>query len=245
MSEVLKDAIDALITEQQASGKPLAIVLSGHNGSGKSTMWYDHLANKLQVPLVNADRMMLSILPEVHPLPSWAVSLRDKDEAWMGVAQKGVESFVAQAMAQKVPFATETVFSYWQENEDGSVSSKIDTIKGLQQAGYFVMLLFVGLSNVGLSILRVSSRKLNGGHNVDHDKLIGRFPRTQKAIHHAKVVADASIFVDNSLSPAEAFQPVFIQLRDEVVFDARAAGQLPATIVEWMNVVCDGNFPPA
>jgi len=31
----------------------------------------------------------------------------------MGVAQKGVQSYVAQAMVQQVPFATETVFSYW------------------------------------------------------------------------------------------------------------------------------------
>ena len=63
-------------------------------------MWYEHLANKLMVPLINADRMMLSTLPEVNegkPLPGWARKLRDKNDAWMGAAQKGVESFVATA----------------------------------------------------------------------------------------------------------------------------------------------------
>ena len=50
---------------------------------------------------------MLSVLPDVpvDKWPRWAKALRDKNNAWMGVAQKGVESFVAQAMAQKVAFA--------------------------------------------------------------------------------------------------------------------------------------------
>ena len=39
-------------------------VLFGHNGSGKSTMWYEHIVDNIQIPLINADRMMLSILPE-------------------------------------------------------------------------------------------------------------------------------------------------------------------------------------
>ena len=74
-------------------------------------MWYDHLVDDIKIPLVNADRMMLSILPEPGRdgrLRSWAQKLRDTDEMWMAVAQKGVQSFVAQAMAKKVPFAMET-----------------------------------------------------------------------------------------------------------------------------------------
>jgi predicted ABC-type ATPase len=58
-------AVLKVITRQKSSGKPLAIVLAGHNGAGKSTMWYDHLAPQLKLPLVNADRMMLSVLPDV------------------------------------------------------------------------------------------------------------------------------------------------------------------------------------
>ena len=77
-------------------------------------MWLKHLSSAFQIPLVNADRMMLSVLPEPdggNMLPPWAQTLRDTDENWMKVAQKGVESFVAQAMSRGVPFAMETVFS--------------------------------------------------------------------------------------------------------------------------------------
>ncbi|MDT0510170.1 hypothetical protein [Novosphingobium sp. MMS21-SN21R] len=58
-------------------------------------------------------------------------------------------------MRAKVPFAMETVFSYWEEQPDGTVLSKIDLIEDMQRAGYFVLLFFVGLTNSELSILRV------------------------------------------------------------------------------------------
>jgi predicted ABC-type ATPase len=63
----------------------------------------------------------------------------------MQVAQKGVELFVAQAMAHNVPFAMETVFSHWKELHNGKIESKIDRIKQMQKANYFVLLFFVGL----------------------------------------------------------------------------------------------------
>ena len=73
----------------------------------------------------------------------------------MRVAQQGVQAFVGQATGAKVPFAMETVFSYWEPRPDGTVVSKIELIEQLQAAGYLVLLLFVGLSDVEYSILRV------------------------------------------------------------------------------------------
>lgn len=54
--------------------KPVAFIVAGHNGSGKSTLWYQRLADRLQIPLVNADRLTLSILPPPISgrLPAWA-----------------------------------------------------------------------------------------------------------------------------------------------------------------------------
>jgi hypothetical protein len=53
---------------------------------------------------------------------------------------KHIEAFVGQAMARGVPFAMETVFSYWEELPEGTVKSRIDLIREMQQAGYFVLL---------------------------------------------------------------------------------------------------------
>ncbi len=233
-------AVDRVLQTQAVSGKPLGVVVAGHNGSGKSTMWRKHLSPKIQIPLVNADRMMLSILPEPDArgrLESWAAALRDKNESWMRVAQRGVEAFVAQAMQNKVPFAMETVFSYWIERPDGTVASKIELIEQMQAAGYFVLLAFVGLANSALSIVRVQTRVAMGGHDVPLDKLLARFGRTQLAIRAACRVADATVLVDNSLDEKSAFSVCRIQLRDDEVFDLRRTGPPVPAIRAWLNIV--------
>lgn len=237
---VLGSAVDEVLARQAASGKPLAIVVAGHNGSGKSTMWYDHLAPALKVPLINADRMMLSVLPErgsSGKLAAWAQTLRDTDQNWMKVARESVDSFVVNAMQARVPFAYETVFSHWKTRDDGTVESKIDRILELQAAGYFVLLLFVGLSNVGLSVGRVITRHARGGHDVPSDRLINRFPRTQRAIRQAIPVADASILVDNSADEKKAFSVARVQVGPDLLFDVRQAENPPVRMVEWLGVV--------
>ena len=230
-------AVKSILSAQKKSGKPLAIVLAGHNGSGKSTMWYDHLAGMIRIPLINADRMMKSILPE-DPMPAWASDIRDNDQNWMKVSQNGVEAFVAHAMAQNVPFAMETVFSHWKDLGNGKFESKIDLIKQMQAAGYFVVLFFVGLSTYNLSEARVQSRFESGGHNVDRVKLVDRFPRTQKAIKAAIPVANATILTDNSRDPKNAFTVCHVQMGVKEIFDVRNDNpNTPVSILAWLDVV--------
>ncbi|MBJ7437503.1 MAG: zeta toxin family protein [Sphingopyxis sp.] len=243
----LSAAVEQILDAQKRTKKPLAIILAGHNGSGKSTMWRKSLSGQLQIPLLNADRMMLSILPEADSsgaLVDWAQALRDTDLGWMQVAQSGVKAFAAHAMAAKVPFAMETVFSHWDIQEDGTVKSKIDLITDLQDAGYFVLLFFVGLANVDLSVLRVMSRVADNGHNVPQDKLVQRFPRTQLAIREAAKVADATIFTDNSRDEKRAFTVSRVQLGEEAIFDLRAEGRIVAPVIlEWLEKVSPVDVP--
>lgn len=237
----LGPAVDRIIDVQKATERPLAIILAGHNGSGKSTMWRKTLSDQLRIPLINADRMMLSILPEPNDdgaLTDWARNLRDTDQGWMAVAQRGVQAFVAHAMQAKVPFAMETVFSHWKENEDGTVESKIDQIREMQAAGYFVLLLFVGLTSADLSLLRVQTRVAMNGHDVDPRRLMSRFPRTQKAIRAAMEVADASILLDNSRSIKQAFTVCMARLGGEKMFDIRLDDKtVPNAISAWLEIV--------
>jgi len=236
----VSEAVGQVLQSPMASKKPLAIIVAGHNGSGKSTLWNERLAPELKIPLVNADRMMLSILPEPRAgrLPAWAQELRDTNASWMGVAQQGVDAFVVQAMSRKVPFAVETVFSHWRPREDGTIESKIDRITELQAAGYFVLLLFVGLSDVQLSVGRVMTRVAKGGHAVAIRRLIERYPRTQTAIRTALPIADAAILLDNSREETDAFTVCRIQMKAAEVYDVRAeTGGAPAEVVAWLDVV--------
>lgn len=53
----------------------------------------------------------------------------------MAVARANVDAFVVNAMKSGVPFAYETVFSYWKELGDGKVEAKIDRIHERQTIG--------------------------------------------------------------------------------------------------------------
>ncbi len=237
----LRRAVEDILKVQARTDKPLAVIVAGHNGSGKSTMWRQTLADVLQIPLINADRMMLSILPEAdstgHLVP-WAAHLRDTDQGWMRVAQQGVQAFIGQAMGAGVPFAVETVFSHWQPRPDGTVASKIELIQQLQSANYFVLLLFVGLASAQLSISRVQTRVLSGGHAVEENTLRARFPRTQTAVAAALGVADAAILMDNSRGSAQAFTVCRVQLGPQALFDLRDDGSaVLRALLNWMDRV--------
>jgi predicted ABC-type ATPase len=208
-----------------AGDKPLGIILAGHNGSGKSTLWYLKLADVLQIPLVNADRLTLSILPPLTgdppALPGWAAKLRDEDARWQWLSQQGVKLYMELIKGKGIPFAFETVFSYLVKHQDGTFQSKQELIDDLQRTGYAVALLFVGLASVDLSILRVGTRRAQGGHDVPPEKLIGRFPRTQEAIRLAAPIADMTLMFDNSRSVEKAFTLARVQTGNKLVYDCR------------------------
>lgn len=236
-----------LQNELNRETRPVAFVLAGHNGSGKSTLWYQRLAGSLQIPLVNADRLTMSILPEPSGspprIPAWAQTLRDENTTWQSLSQSGVRLFRELIMEQQQAFGFETVFSHWKELPNGEMESKIDDIKTMQSRGYMVVLIFVGLAALSLSILRVQNRKRTGGHDVPIAKLTDRFPRTQKAIGAAAKVADLTLMVDNSLDERHAFQFVRAQRKRRVLFDARdpsyrVMDEVRAAAVPWLeNVV--------
>jgi hypothetical protein len=144
----IAEAVEIILRAQEATQKPLGVILAGHNSFRQIGDVAIGAGRSAGMPLINADRMMLSILPEPgedRQLVAWAARLRDQDPGWMRVAQQGVQAFVGHAIAEQVPFAMETVFSYCEERPDGRVASKIDLITNLQAAGYFVLLAFVGL----------------------------------------------------------------------------------------------------
>ena len=143
-------------------------------------------------------------------------------------------------MAQKMPFAFETVFSHWKKLPDGSYESKADVIRQLRYAGYFVVLLFVGLAIPELSILRVQMRQSQGGHGVPEDRLRARFPRTQLAIRYAAPLAHRTLMFDNSRSLKDAFTLVRAQKGHKVIYDCRldpAAKVLSLVANVWLQHV--------
>jgi predicted ABC-type ATPase len=61
-----------------------------------------------------------------------------------------------------------------------------------------VILLFIGLGASELSVLRVTQRAIEGGHDVPLDKLHERFPRSLRNLDTAVRFVDVAMIFDNS-----------------------------------------------
>lgn len=70
------------------------------------------------------------------------------------------------------------------------------------------------------------------------ERLLKRFPKTQRAIAAASKVADAAIFTDNSRDLKQAFTVCRVQLSESVLYDLRAGpASVPPAIAEWLETV--------
>ena len=132
--------------------RPVIVAVTGPNGAGKTTFYHAHLA-PAGLRLVNAD-----VLAGALALDPYAAA---------GVA----DALRRQLVTQRESFVFETVFS-------DPVGDKLDFLKETAQAGYNVVLCFIGISGPEVSEVRVAMRVSQGGHDVPTEKLLTRFPRT-------------------------------------------------------------------
>jgi predicted ABC-type ATPase len=131
--------------------RPIIVALAGPNGAGKTTFFHAHL-QPAGLRFVNAD----TLARELHLEPYAAARLAD--------------ALRRQLVQQRESFVFETVFS-------DPVGSKRAFLKEAAQAGYTVVLCFIGISRPEVSEERVAMRVTQGGHDVPSEKLIDRFPR--------------------------------------------------------------------
>ena len=132
--------------------RPIIVALAGPNGAGKTTFYHAHL-QPAGLRFVNAD-----VLARELGLDPYA-------------AAKVADALRRQLVQQRESFVFETVFS-------DPVGDKLAFLKETAQAGYTVVLCFIGISGPGVSEERLAMRVSQGGHDVPTDKLVARFPRT-------------------------------------------------------------------
>lgn len=132
--------------------RPIIVALAGPNGAGKTTFYHAHL-RPAGLRFINADVL--------------ARELRLKPYAAARVA----DAIRRELVKQRESFVFETVFS-------DPVGDKLAFLKEAAQAGYTVVLCFIGISGPETSEERVAMRVTQGGHDVPTLKLKTRYPRT-------------------------------------------------------------------
>lgn len=133
---------------------PVAVIIGGSNGAGKSTTAPSLLCGVLAVDeFVNAD-MIATGLSAFHPegasLQAGKIMLRRLD----------------QLAESRTSFAFESTLSG---------RTYIHRIRSLQEAGYTLHILFLFVSSVELALTRVAERVRMGGHNVPEEDVRRRY----------------------------------------------------------------------
>jgi predicted ABC-type ATPase len=144
---------------EQAAGRPIVVAIAGPNGAGKST-YYDAYLADIGLPFVNADLLALSMGTDAYTAAAIAGRIRQA------------------LLAQRQSFIFETVFS-------DPAGEKLELLKEAHRLGYFVLLVFIGVSSAGVSDRRVAMRAASGGHDVPQQKLAERFPRILQNLRRA------------------------------------------------------------
>jgi predicted ABC-type ATPase len=135
------------------------VALVGPNGAGKTTFFHAHLA-PAGLRFVNAAQLARELDVDAYAAAELADALR------------------RQLVGQRESFVFETVFS-------DPVGDKLAFLMETAQAGYNVILCFIGLSGADVAEERVAMRVSQGGHDVPTEKLVARFPRTLANLKNA------------------------------------------------------------
>lgn len=156
----------------QFDQRPLLVAIAGPNGAGKTTFYHAHL-EPAGLRFINAD-----VLARELNLDAYA-------------AAKVADALRRELVKRNESFVFETVFS-------DSVRDKLGLLKEAIEAGFTVVLCYIGLASPEISDQRVAMRVSQGGHDVPAEKLKSRFPRTLANLKAAIRELPHVLIYDNS-----------------------------------------------
>jgi predicted ABC-type ATPase len=143
---------------------------AGPTGSGKST-FISHLGYTGEY--TNADDVVAS------------TGMSNIDAA------KFVDEKRYQAIKEGRDFTFETVLSS---------TYKMDLLRTAKRQGYFIKCFFILTKDPNLNVARVKARVLQGGHDVDPDKIKARYLRSLANIKELLEICDILHVYDNTLN---------------------------------------------
>lgn len=160
---------------------PKLYILSGCNGSGKTTASYTLLPEMLEcTEFVNSDEFAKSFSP-FNP-----------SEATI-VASRFMLMRIEYLLSRKEDFSIETTLA---------TRSLVGIINTAKAAGYSITLLYFWLSSPELAIQRVRNRVKAGGHNIPENVIRRRYIMGLQYFFETYIpLSDRWVLADNSTSP--------------------------------------------
>lgn len=177
-----------------SGNRSLMLMVAGPNGAGKTTLWRKRLEPMLEDGVeaiyINADEIERE-LNEAAQLDPRALQSRETALQAQTEATRRRELLLAAPAGTQSHFVFETVFS-------DPYGYKLAELKRGVAAGYFVVMVFVGLDNLALAQQRVRHRAIKGGHDVPPEVQADRFSRVFANARSAIRIVPLALFFDNS-----------------------------------------------
>jgi predicted ABC-type ATPase len=155
--------------------RPVAWLIVGINGAGKTTFYEEFLRETLAAEFVNADAI-------AHERWGEAAAAHAYEAAEVAEQRRRA------LMQERRSFVAESVFSH---------PSKLDLVRDLRTAGYRVHLVYVHVP-LPLARRRVTTRVALGGHDVPVEKIRSRYPRLIANLLAAIPLVERTYLFDNS-----------------------------------------------
>ena len=152
---------------------PTLTVIAGANGSGKST-----LTKQFDRPILLIDPD--AIAKEINPLDPASAAIAAGREA-LALSQQYIQS--------ESSFIVETTFA-------GNTYFKL--IRSAKSRGWLVILIYIGIDDPNMNVLRVADRVKLGGHDVPREDILRRYERSLANLNKAAKIVDKLILYDNS-----------------------------------------------
>jgi predicted ABC-type ATPase len=156
---------------------PVLTIIAGSNGCGKSTLTSSARDKFQQTPVLDPDAIAKSIQETL-----------DSNNSDIE-AGKRVLCLAEELLASRQSFTVETTLSG---------STYLRMAARAKEAGFNIMVVFVGTVSVEINIERVKARVEKGGHDVPEEDQRRRYPRTLANMKKLLPEADLAVILDNS-----------------------------------------------
>ncbi|MEO0683604.1 MAG: zeta toxin family protein [Cyanobacteria bacterium J06649_11] len=170
------------------SPQPTCWIIAGPNGAGKTTFALRYLPEIANCQnFINADLIAAGLAP-LAP------------ESQLVAASRLFLAEINARVQAREDFAFETTLAG---------RSYLRLIRQLKAEGWRVELIYLALSDVSMSRMRVAERVAHGGHNIPLEDIERRFPRSLRnlLVDFAGITDRTQCFINNGEVP----EPVFIQ----------------------------------
>lgn len=191
--------------------RPTLCIVAGPNGSGKTTMTLQLLANEWAEDslYINPDNIAQETFGD------W-----NSPEAVLKAAKLATDKRY-ECLVQKKDFVFETVFSS---------EEKLEFVRKAKAAGFFIRFFFVCTEDPEINVHRITKRFLEGGHEVPISKIISRYYKSLANAAQAIELVDRAYIYDNSVE--NTLPQLLYRTVDGTVFK-----QYSENVSEWAEML--------